>query len=132
MTDPKSFDSLETLEYWLDRSIRLPGTGMRFGLDGLLGLIPGVGDTATAVLSGYFIVAAVRMGARKRVVSAMVKNVAVDWAVGLIPVVGDLFDFAHKANTKNLRLLREERERLGHRRHARQPARLDTAQRARA
>lgn len=105
-------DRLDALEHWLDRAFRLPGTSYRFGLDGLLGLVPGLGDTATAALSGYFMLEAWRMGARKRTILAMGKNVGVDWLVGTIPVIGDLFDFAHKANTKNLRLLKAERDYL--------------------
>ena len=104
---------LDTLEYWLDRAFRLPGTDYRFGLDGLLGLIPGVGDTATAAISGTMILAALRRGARKRVIAQMAGNVLLDWIVGAIPLVGDLFDFGFKANTRNLRLLREEARRRG-------------------
>ena len=106
---PGTSDRLDILEHWLDQAFRLPGTDYRFGLDGLLGMVPGVGDTATAALSGYFMLEAWRIGARKRIIAEMGKNVAIDWLVGAIPVVGDLFDFAHKANTKNLRLLKQER-----------------------
>jgi hypothetical protein len=70
-------------------------------------LIPGFGDSATAVISGVFILAAFRAGAPKWVIGKMALNVAVDWLVGLIPIVGDLFDVAHRANTKNLILLRK-------------------------
>lgn len=101
-------DPMARLEYWLDRAFRIPGTDIRFGFDALFGLIPGVGDTATAVVSGGLIVAALRRRARKRVVGRMVWNVAVDWLLGSIPIVGDIFDVAHRANTKNLRLLRDE------------------------
>lgn len=104
---------LDKLEYLLDRAFRLPGTDRRFGLDGLLGLIPGVGDTATAVISGALILAAWRRGARRRTLARMAGNIALDWAVGTIPIVGDLFDFGFKANTRNLRILREEGRRWG-------------------
>lgn len=103
---------LERLEFWLDRGFRLPGTSFRFGFDGLLGLIPGVGDTATALVSGALMTHAYRIGARRRAIAAMAKNVAVDWAIGLVPLVGDVFDFAHKANTKNIRILRAEQARI--------------------
>lgn len=104
---------LDALEYWLDRAFRLPGTNRRFGFDGLIGLIPGVGDTATAIISAALILAAWRRGARRRTLARMAGNVLLDWAVGTIPLVGDLFDFGFKANTRNLRLLREEGRRGG-------------------
>lgn len=109
---PDMPDRLEQLEYWLDRAFRVPGTDLRFGLDGALGLIPGVGDTVTGLVSAYLVWEARQMGVRKRVQARMLKNVAVDWLIGSIPLVGDLFDFAFKANSKNIRLLREERERM--------------------
>ncbi len=113
--DPK--DGLDQLEFWLDRAFRLPGTDYRFGLDGILGLIPGVCDTVTAAVSSLLLVQAYRIGARKRVMTAMLKNILVDWILGSVPLVGDVFDFAHKANTKNLRLLRQERDRVTGREH---------------
>jgi hypothetical protein len=106
-------ETLEKLEFWLDRAFRVPGTDIRFGLDALLGLVPGFGDTATALISGAFIIAGWRAGARKRALAQMAWNVVVDWLVGLIPLVGDIFDVVHRANTKNLRLLREEIARQG-------------------
>lgn len=102
---------LDSLEFWLDRAFRLPGTDIRFGLDGILGLLPFVGDTATAAISSGIAVAAWRRGARKRTIVKMAGNVALDWAIGTIPLVGDFFDFGFKANTRNLRLLREESRR---------------------
>ena len=103
---------LERVESWLDTKFRLPVVGYRFGLDGVVGLIPGVGDTLTAATSGVFIADAWKMGARKRTLARMAANVGLDFAVGLVPVVGDLLDFAFKSNVKNLRLLKEEREHL--------------------
>lgn len=99
---------LETLATWFDDKFQMPGTRFRFGLDSILGLIPGVGDTVTAGVSTYLVARARKLGARKRVIVKMLKNVAVDWLVGSIPLVGDIFDFAHKANRKNIILLREE------------------------
>ena len=103
---------LVALEQWLDSKFRVPGLGIRFGLDGLIGLIPGVGDLATTGMSAVFVADALKMGARKRVVAKMAANVALDMTLGAIPVVGDLFDFAFRSNTKNLALLKIERERL--------------------
>ena len=103
---------LERYEEWLDAKFRLPVVGYRFGLDGLIGLIPGVGDVATAAVSSVFIADAWKRGARKRVLARMAANVGIDFVVGTIPLVGDLFDFAFKSDTMNLRLLKAERERL--------------------
>ena len=103
---------LERVESWLDTKFRVPVIGYRFGLDGVIGLIPGVGDALTAGTSGVFIADAWKMGARKRTLAKMAANLGLDFAVGLVPVVGDLLDFAFKSNVKNLRLLREEREHL--------------------
>ena len=103
---------LERVESWLDTKFRLPVIGYRFGLDGIIGLIPGVGDTLTAATSGVFIADAWKMGARKRTLGKMAANLGLDFAVGLVPIVGDLLDFAFKSNVKNLRLLRAEREHL--------------------
>lgn len=104
--------TLEHYERWLDSKFRLPGTSFRFGLDGLIGLIPGVGDLLTTGISAVFVVDAIKSGARKRTIGHMAANVGMDFAVGLVPIVGDLFDFAFKSNTKNLRLLQKEREHL--------------------
>lgn len=98
----------ETLAHWLDTKFRVPVINYPVGLDGIIGLIPGVGDTITTGLSGWMIYEAHQAGASKRTLATMGKNVAVDWVIGLLPVVGDLFDFAYKSNAKNARLLVEE------------------------
>ena len=107
-----SDERLARLEHLFDRAYRLPGTEFRFGLDGIFGLIPGIGDAATAAVSGALVLDAWKSGARKRVIARMAKNVGVDFLVGSIPIVGDLFDFGYKANTKNIKLLRDERNRI--------------------
>lgn len=96
---------VETLARVLDRAIRIPGTEIRIGLDGLLGLVPGIGDTVGAALSAAIVFAGVRAGASRAVLGRMVANVAIDTLLGAIPFVGDLFDFAWKANAKNAALL---------------------------
>lgn len=88
----------------MDKSIRLPG-GYRVGLDGLLGLIPGVGDFLASTVSGYIVWQAYQAGVPKSVLLRMLINVAVDLLVGAIPIVGDVFDFVFKANSRNLALL---------------------------
>lgn len=96
---------LQRLAKLLDSSIRVPGTSWRIGLDGLVGLIPGVGDVAAGAASSYILLQAVRLGAPWVVTLRMALNIIVDSLVGLIPVVGDIFDFAFKANQRNVQLL---------------------------
>lgn len=104
---------LERFSRLTDASIGLPGTRFRFGLDALIGLIPGIGDLAGLVLSGYVLLEAQRAGASRRVKGRMLLTMLVDFLAGLVPVAGDLFDAFYKANTRNTRLLKRHlRERL--------------------
>ena len=89
----------------LDTAFRVPGTDIRFGLDGILGLIPGVGDVAGAALSGYVILTAARAGAPNTLLARMLANVGLDALVGAVPLLGDLFDVAFRANVRNATLL---------------------------
>jgi len=89
----------------LDEQFRIPDTTYRLGLDGLLGLIPGVGDAAGALLSAYILYEAMRLGAPRTLLLRMVANIGIDTVVGAVPVVGDIFDVAWKANKKNSALL---------------------------
>src|SRR5262245_59549352 len=100
--------ALEKLSVLLDAALAIPGTRWRIGIDGLLGLIPGVGDTLGAAFSSYIIYAAARQGAPKRTLFKMVCNVFVEAIVGLIPIVWDVFDIAWQANIRNMELLRAE------------------------
>ena len=95
----------------LDSAVGVPGTGVRFGADAILGLVPGLGDVAGAALAGYLVLLAQRLGAPRAVVLRMLANVAVDTAAGSIPLVGDLFDVAYKSNMRNLALLERAIER---------------------
>jgi hypothetical protein len=99
--------SLERLSYLLDGVFKVPGTGWRFGLDALVGLVPGVGDFATTGVSLYILVAGVRHGVPKATLLRMAANVVIDYLLGSVPLVGDLFDAAWKSNQKNVELLRE-------------------------
>jgi len=89
----------------LDSGFRIPGTQLRFGLDPLIGLIPGVGDAAGAVLAGWILVEAIRLGASRATLVRIAGNIALDAAVGAVPILGDIFDFAWKANLRNVALL---------------------------
>lgn len=95
---------LRKLAWLLDNAIRLPG-GFRIGFDGLIGLVPGIGDLVAALLSSYIVVEAARMKVGGSVLMRMVGNIALELGIGLVPVVGDLFDFVFKANTRNLQLI---------------------------
>ena len=89
----------------LDDAIRVPGTDLRFGIDPLVGLVPGLGDLLGGAASAYIILEAARAGASASVLVRMALNVGVDTLIGGIPVVGDLFDFAWKSNARNVKLL---------------------------
>jgi hypothetical protein len=89
----------------LDAGFRIPGTTVRFGLDPILGLIPGGGDAAGAVLAGWILIEAVRLGASRATLLRIAGNVVLDAALGAVPFIGDIFDFAWKANLRNVALL---------------------------
>lgn len=99
--------SLESLADWLDTKFVIPGTNLRFGLDAVLGLIPGIGDTLTAIPAGHIVLTAQRLGAPTHVILRMVGNIGLDWMVGLVPMLGDVLDAGFKANRRNVALLRE-------------------------
>ena len=107
--DESRLRRLDKLSQLLDTAILIPGTRFRVGLDGLLGLIPGVGDTIGAVFSAYIILEAARLGFAKGTLLRMIGNVAVETLVGAVPILGDIFDIAWKANVRNLALLRAHR-----------------------
>src|SRR5829696_858487 len=98
---------LEDLAHYLDGLFRIPGTGWRFGLDALIGLVPNVGDTLTSVASFYILIAGVRYGAPKITLLRMAFNIGLDYLVGTIPIIGDAFDFVWKSNQQNMNLIRE-------------------------
>ena len=100
-------EGLETLSTYLDGLFRVPGTGWKFGLDSLIGLIPNVGDTLTSFASFYILIAGVRYGVPKITLLRMAFNIGLDYLVGTIPLVGDAFDFVWKANKQNMDLIRE-------------------------
>jgi hypothetical protein len=95
----------------LDSGARIPGTKIRFGLDPVLGLVPGLGDVAGAVLSGYIVLVGVRLGASRSVVLRMLANILIDTVVGSVPLLGDAFDVVWKSNNRNVALLERFLER---------------------
>lgn len=98
--------SLDELSRWMDGLFRVPGTSWRFGLDALVGLIPGIGDTASTVVSFYILAAGVRYRVSKVTLLRMGMNIGLDYVFGAIPVIGDLFDAAWKSNQRNVELLK--------------------------
>lgn len=98
---------LEVLAKLMDNQFRVPGTNFRFGLDAIIGLIPGAGDLATFGISGFMVFIMAQNGASGFVLARMILNVLIDTLIGAIPFVGDLFDFGFKSNTKNIRLMQE-------------------------
>ncbi len=97
---------LEWLVRLMDSLFLVPGTNIRFGLDAVLGLIPALGDTATSIVSLYILQSASRQGVSRLTMTRMVANVAIDYVVGSVPVLGDVFDVYWKANQKNLELMK--------------------------
>src|SRR6185503_3004564 len=100
-------ESLDKLGWVLDDLIRIPGLNWRIGLDALVGLIPGIGDTATTLASLYILTSAVRYRVPKITLLRMGLNLGIDYVLGALPLVGDLFDAWWKSNNKNIALLRE-------------------------
>ena len=96
-------DALATL---FDAAILVPGTNIRFGLDVLIGLIPGIGDAISTFVGLYIIKEARALGAPRLLVARMLANVAVDGVFGAVPLVGDAFDVVWRANRRNMNLLR--------------------------
>jgi hypothetical protein len=107
----RSLAEVEALAWLLDNSILVPGTGRRFGVDAIVGLVPVVGDAVSAGLALFVVWRASRMGLPRIVVMRMLVVSAVDLVIGSIPLAGDAFDLGFKANTRNLALLRRHLER---------------------
>lgn len=107
---PQEIQRLETLASALDTSFTVPLLRVKLGWDGLIGLIPGVGDIAGAVLGAYVLLRAIQLGARKRTILEMLFHLAADALIGVIPVIGDLADVFNKAHARNVRLLLTEYE----------------------
>lgn len=108
-------ERLDALASLMDSAIVIPGTGIRLGADALIGLIPGIGDLVTAGVSCIIVLEARRMGAPAHVVARMIGNVAIDGIVGAVPLFGDIFDVAFRANLRNMRLLRKHFEKVDRR-----------------
>jgi hypothetical protein len=116
LTRAQRFARLDALATLLDVAFVVPGTNIRYGIDGLIGLVPVVGDLITTAISLWIVREARALGAPRHVVARMLGNVALDGVVGLVPFVGDAFDVAFRANVRNLRLLKRWMDREAARR----------------
>lgn len=101
---------VEQISYLLDERFRFPGTNFRFGLDPILNLIPFAGDLSGFILSAVLILTMAKNGASGKIVALMAINAILDASIGAIPILGQVFDFFYKANSKNIRLLKEHYE----------------------
>jgi hypothetical protein len=102
----RALERLDRYARMLDSRFRIPFTSIRFGIEPLVGLIPGVGDAAGFAMSFYLISEAARLGAGPKIIGKMIGNLAVDSVVGLVPIAGDAFDLVWRANDRNMSLLR--------------------------
>ena len=107
----RKLEELDRLARMLDTQWRIPGTGIRFGVDGLASIVPGIGDVATGAVSAWIVYQGVRLGVPKHVLGRMVGNVALDTILGSVPLLGTVFDVFYKANNRNVRVMRKHLER---------------------
>jgi len=98
---------LDTLATVMDTALVVPGTKIRFGVDAIVGLVPGIGDLITSLVSLYIVHEAHQLGAPKHLILRMIWNVAIDGVVGSAPLVGDVFDVLWRANRRNMALLHD-------------------------
>ena len=108
---PGDLVALRRFALVMDELVALPGTKFRFGLDGLLGLVPGVGDVISALLSAWIVAGALRHRVPMPKIGRMVFNILLDLLIGEIPFLGDLFDFEFEENVMNMRILMQHRNR---------------------
>ncbi len=110
LTREQRFARLETLAQLLDVAFVVPGTKVRYGIDGIIGLVPVVGDLLTTAIALWIVREARALGAPRHLVARMLGNVAIDGVIGMVPFAGDAFDVVFRANMRNMRLLRRWRE----------------------
>ena len=103
----KTSEQLDQLAWLLDNTFRVPGTKWRFGLEAVLGLVPGAGDIVSGFLGLFLLLRAFQFKLPKIVIGRMLLNSLLDLTIGAIPFVGDVFDFVYKSNTRNMKLFHE-------------------------
>lgn len=106
----KTLQEITSLAKTMDAQFAIPGTPIKVGLDSIVGLIPGIGDTISLGVAGYIVLRAQRMGIGSRHLGLMGFNIFVDWLIGLIPIIGDLFDIGWRGNLRNAAILHEQLE----------------------
>ena len=104
--EARALRRLEGFVHIMDNAVRIPGTKYRVGVDALIGLFPGIGDTLTTIASFYLIAEAVYLDVKLTIIFRMLFNILLDWLLGCIPLLGDIFDATWKANVKNLELIK--------------------------
>jgi hypothetical protein len=109
-----ALDRLDLLATLFDTAFVVPGTGIRFGAEALLRLVPGIGDAAASALSLYLVYEAARLGVPRSLLARMIANVVLEGAVGAVPVAGDAFDVFFRANRRNVALLRKHFAAVGY------------------
>ena len=98
---------LKLLSERLDNSIKIPGTNQKIGIDPIIGLIPILGDFIGVIFSTYIMYSGIKMGVSSKIVKKMATNLAIEFIMGSIPIIGDIFDALWKANKKNVELIEE-------------------------
>ena len=106
-------ERLDGLSRLLDTAFVIPGTGIRFGVDAIIGIIPGVGDWAGVALSSLILIEAARIGIPPALLARMIGNVVIEGVIGYVPIAGDVIDVFWRANRRNMALLREHLVREG-------------------
>ncbi len=113
-TEIAEFEWLDTITDLMDTKLRIPFTGVKFGADAVLGLIPVAGEVASFSVSGLMVLSMVRHGVSGKVIVLMLFNILLDAVIGAIPLLGTVFNIFYKANVRNLNLLREHQEQGEH------------------
>jgi len=109
----EAVDRLDFIARVLDTAFIVPGTNIRFGIEAIIRLVPGIGDAVASALSCVILVEAHRLGVPRTVLARMIANVLLEGTAGAMPVVGDMFDVVFRANRRNIRILRDYMEREG-------------------
>ena len=112
---PSKGDAIRRMEMMaklLDNAFVIPGTNQRVGIDAIIGLVPGLGDIATTLLSSYVIWEARNLGVSRVAIGRMLTNLAIHASIGAIPILGDVFDAFFRVNQRNMRIVRAQLDKL--------------------
>jgi len=109
----QTIDRLDFIARLLDTAFVVPGTNIRFGVEAIIRLMPGIGDAVASALSCVILIEAHRLGVPARILGRMIANVLLEGTAGAMPVVGDMFDIVFRANRRNMRILRDYMQREG-------------------